>query len=466
MKTKVWNVLLALMLLFVFTLPDSVEAAKLMPNEEVTFPQLVTFLKGTVGAGSEAVVPRTYYVAGAATAAYKIAKPLLPPYSDGAQRLYTTIDNAINACTASRGDVIYVLPGHTETISAATTCVMDTAGVQVIGVGEGSMRPTLTFSTATTAIINISGAGCSLQNLVLVGAIDQLAAFVDLQADDITIKDCEIRTNGSTSPVKVIKADGAGTADRAKIIGNFIQGPSASGYTTHGIWSDDVQDGWLIQGNIITGAFTTAGIWSDAAMTNLVITPDNIIKNVAGPSTLLSAAVTGGPWFSEPTDPVSGRWRSFTVTADMTSATWNTAAAHEIITVTGTCRIRLLCVAGGTLTDAADGATIALGNETSTAGLIAATNAAGKSAATISAGEIWCSATDANNITLGQYNFGDTAVGIAVNGTVLDFIDTGGKDVGYTIGSEALTGGSLIFYVWWEPISSDGLCVAGAGGAL
>src|SRR5680860_1259199 len=51
------------------------------------------------------------------------------------QAPFATIDKAINSCVASRGDVIYVLPGHAETVADATTLVPDVAGVAIVGLG-------------------------------------------------------------------------------------------------------------------------------------------------------------------------------------------------------------------------------------------------------------------------------------------------------------------------------------------
>ena len=79
----------------------------------------------------------------------------------------------------------------------------------------------------------------------------------------------------------------------------------------------------------------------------------------------------------------------FTVTADMTSATWNTIASHEIATTTGLVHYIVIPECTATLTDAADGASIQLGIEGATTALIASTGAAGAGANTIATGEFW-----------------------------------------------------------------------------
>lgn len=85
-----------------------------------------------------------------------------PAYEDGVPALYTTIDAAISACTANRGDTIYVLPGHTEAVTS-TSIACDVAGVTIIGLGSGALKPTLTFG-ATDSRINVTAANCTWQN--------------------------------------------------------------------------------------------------------------------------------------------------------------------------------------------------------------------------------------------------------------------------------------------------------------
>ncbi len=112
-----------------------------------------------------------------------------PGYSP--ETAFSTIDAAIGACTAGNGDVVYVLPGHTETIVAASGIDLDVAGVSVIGLGQGTNRPTVTFGTSTAATIDFSAANCTLNNIRCVNNIDSLAAFIEGGASGATIEDCD-----------------------------------------------------------------------------------------------------------------------------------------------------------------------------------------------------------------------------------------------------------------------------------
>jgi hypothetical protein len=143
---------------------------------------------------------------------------------------------------------------------------------------------------------------------------------------------------------------------------------------------------------------------------------------------------------------VSGNY--FTVTADLTSATWNTAAAHEIAVVTGLVMVSILAQVTDTGDDTSgDTATIALGVEDATAAMIAATEVDD-----LLAGELW-------------YDTTPTTTAEAVATALLRWI-VNGSDIGYTIAAEAAIAGTIVFHIWWVPLSSDATVAAGAGGAL
>lgn len=75
-----------------------------------------------------------------------------------------TIDQAVALCTANKGDVVYVLPGHVEDLGAAASIDLDVAGILVIGLGSGPARPRIDFN-ATDAIFNISANGITVRNM-------------------------------------------------------------------------------------------------------------------------------------------------------------------------------------------------------------------------------------------------------------------------------------------------------------
>jgi len=94
---------------------------------------------------------------------------------------FATLDFAIGQCTAGKGDVIYVMPGHAET---TTAIALDVAGVKIIGLGWGRMRPAFTATTAATDLLNASAANCWVENIRFVGAASGVTALLDIAGAD------------------------------------------------------------------------------------------------------------------------------------------------------------------------------------------------------------------------------------------------------------------------------------------
>jgi len=94
---------------------------------------------------------------------------------------FATIDYAIGQCVANRGDIIFVKSGHTEAVTS-TSIACDVAGVSIIGLGSGAMKPVLTFG-ATDSRINVTAANCTWQNFRWTAGIGDVVTAV-LHATD------------------------------------------------------------------------------------------------------------------------------------------------------------------------------------------------------------------------------------------------------------------------------------------
>ena len=204
-----------------------------------------------------------------------------------------TIDQAVGKCTANQGDVIYVLPGHTETISTATGLVIDIAGITIIGLGNGGDRPTLTLS-ASVSTISITAASVWVENLLLISSFTNGVAVgitVGDGADGLTLKDIEMQettnakewligvsvatgcnevtidgfryfglTGGSTTQVIIFAG-----ASNYSVVKNFLIYCDASGAAIDALTAASV---WMTIGNGVlhnldTGAGLTVSVKSD-----------------------------------------------------------------------------------------------------------------------------------------------------------------------------------------------------------
>lgn len=154
------------------------------------------------------------------------------------QKPLSTLQVALDGCRANAGDIIFVKPGHAETISDATTLLLNKAGVAVVGMGMGSMRPTFTLDTATTANIPVTAANISLQNLLFKANVAAVAsvftATTTTTPTDFTIDSCEFR-DGSSSLNFVSIITGNATAnclDGLWFSGNRISSLGTTAATT------------------------------------------------------------------------------------------------------------------------------------------------------------------------------------------------------------------------------------------
>lgn len=168
---------------------------------------------------------------------------------------FSTIDYAVGQCTASNGDIIYVMPGHVETVTAAAGLDLDVAGITLIGIGRGASRPTINFTTATTADMDVDAADITMVNFLFTGGFDALVAPVDVNAADFAMIDCEYR-DVTGQCTDFLLTDNA--ADRLMINGFTYEGAAAAG-TNAGfaiVGSDDC----TICNLVMDGNFAVGGI--------------------------------------------------------------------------------------------------------------------------------------------------------------------------------------------------------------
>lgn len=95
------------------------------------------------------------------------------------QRPFSTLDFAIGQCTASRGDVIVLMPGHAENLATAGAITSDVAGVAVVGLGTGSLRPKFSW-TGASADWNITANNLSFYNVQFEANVADVTSGIDV----------------------------------------------------------------------------------------------------------------------------------------------------------------------------------------------------------------------------------------------------------------------------------------------
>lgn len=136
-------------------------------------------------------------------------------YGENPDAPFATADYAIGSGTATNGDWIIGMPGHTETISAAGSVNMDVAGIKIVGLGEGMTRPIFTWSTAA-GTFEVRANSCSIENVIfdVSPGVGKAATGVSLYrtVTDFKIKNCTfLLNNGAGQVTHAIYAEAGGT---------------------------------------------------------------------------------------------------------------------------------------------------------------------------------------------------------------------------------------------------------------
>ena len=112
-------------------------------------------------------------------------------------RPFSTLTYAISQCTANRGDVIMVMPGHAENVATAGAINVNVAGVAIVGLGTGTKRPKFS-STAAAATFVVSAADCSFYNLEFQANFADVAIGLDVSGvDGLSFENCYFTEAGS-----------------------------------------------------------------------------------------------------------------------------------------------------------------------------------------------------------------------------------------------------------------------------
>lgn len=154
------------------------------------------------------------------------------------KRPLATIQAALNKCTANAGDIVMVKQGHAETIADATTLTLNKAGVAIVGLGSGSNRPTLNFTTATTANIPVTAANISLQNCLFTANFGAIASVFTATGTntptDFSLERNEFRDSSSAlNFVSIFTGNAtANSCDGFRFVGNRVSSLGTTASTT------------------------------------------------------------------------------------------------------------------------------------------------------------------------------------------------------------------------------------------
>lgn len=121
---------------------------------------------------------------------------------------YQTIVLAVAA--AGVDDLILVAPAHAETISAAGTLTIATAGLTIIGLGNGNRRPILTWSAAASTVL-VTAADVTISNVTCTCSIDEVVTMFTISGKRCTLDRVDYHETSAMTPIQFL--NGTTTAD-------------------------------------------------------------------------------------------------------------------------------------------------------------------------------------------------------------------------------------------------------------
>ena len=243
---------------------------------------------------------------------------------------FATIAGALTHCLAGRGDIIFVGPGHAETIDSATVLALNVAGVAVVGLGAGSSRPTFTFSTAATANIPVTAANMSIQNCRFIANFADVASVFTATGTstptDFAVENCSFQDTssilnfvaiftgnatansvdgfhfnanrvyglGTTAATTAIKI--AAATRRVVLTNNVINQPVLNDTAVLAAFGANNQKDLLIKGNLVTrpSTSTTGGsLFSGGSTASTGFVADNYSYHLDATAGLLAPTGTG-----------------------------------------------------------------------------------------------------------------------------------------------------------------------------
>ena len=208
-----------------------------------------------------------------------------------------TIDYGVGLCTAGKGDVVYVMPGHNEGLGNAQITV-DIEGVSIIGLGRGSIRPRIDFDHANSSI-DIAAHGVTIKNLGLLPSVTDVLVAIDVNANktDTLIEDVEAlpgEDGGGVDDFAVVIDIKAGCSRTVVRRPRIRQHASGAGYIA-GIKLTGASDDVVIEDpDIVTlGAAAVAPINGDTTLSTNVRVKRATLVSDAEPGIELLTGTTG-----------------------------------------------------------------------------------------------------------------------------------------------------------------------------
>lgn len=188
-----------------------------------------------------------------------------------------SIDYAVGLCTASNGDIIIVLPGHTETITG-TDITVDVAGVTVVGLGTGSLMPQIKHNHAD-AEVSIAADNVTWMGIRHSADVTGVKVAIEIEdgVDYCIVKGCkfDVVLTGTDEFLVSVRTNDA--SNSALIEDNYFNMGLGGAVAAISFTKDTDQT--IVKKNIILGDYSTACINGITTKSTNLLIQGNILMN-------------------------------------------------------------------------------------------------------------------------------------------------------------------------------------------
>lgn len=198
-------------------------------------------------------------------------------------RAVDSIETAFSAglVTANQGDMVAVMPGHSETITAAAAIDLDVAGVDVVGFGHGADQPQIIFNNAA-ATVAIGADGCGFDNIRFTSSLDSVAIGINVEAgvEDWFVTNCRFDVETVGTDEFDLSIDVKAGCHRGLVEGCTFDMDLADAVAA--VKLTGASDRVTIKGNRVFGDYSTACITGDTTLSTNVDIGGNLLLNGEG----------------------------------------------------------------------------------------------------------------------------------------------------------------------------------------
>lgn len=188
-----------------------------------------------------------------------------------------SIDYAVGLCTASNGDIIIVLPGHTETITG-TDITVDVAGVTVVGLGTGSLMPWIKHNHAD-AEVSIAADNVTWMGMRHSADVTGVKVAIEIEdgIDYCIVKGCKFDVVTTTTDEFLVSVRTNDASNFALIEDNYFDMGLGGAVSAISFTKDT--DSTIVRNNIVQGDYSTACINGITTASTKLLIEKNVLMN-------------------------------------------------------------------------------------------------------------------------------------------------------------------------------------------